>query len=157
MSKIKDYVQQSILKIMQFNEVCGNLDNITTDKLALQLDLIQEEYLETVEAFDNNNDVEFLDGTIDMFVVIVGQLLKLEAAGFDVAEAMKRVDDNNLSKFPSLVEDFSYSNEFTCTVNEKYNVAVIKDSNGKVRKPLEFKPVDISDCAVAGFLKESVV
>lgn len=138
-------------EVKKFNEIAGQLDVVTEESIALQLDLIQEEYLETVEAFDGKNNVELLDGAIDMFVVVSGLLQKLEASGYNVAEAMKRVTDNNLSKFPAwqdmkgipLPSDFSGANGWTHYLNEEYLVWVIRDGNGKIRKPEGFQSVEL--------------
>lgn len=160
---VASYVQTSVNRIAQFNDMCGNLENVDKDSIALQLDIFQEEYLETVEAFDELDDTGFLDGVVDEFVVCVGMMLKLEKAGFKVAEAMNRVDLNNLSKFVKIddpkideIKQDALSKGFTFEPNYGYGRVVIKDVNGKVRKPSTFKPVEIGDCAVAGFLKESV-
>lgn len=156
MSNIVNYVQESVSKIAQFNEIAGVFGLVNKASIALQLDLEQEEYLEQVKAFDENDDAEFLKESIDLFVVAVGNLIKLEAAGFNVAEAMVRVDNNNLSKFPPPDNITTILPKgYTQTYNEVYNVFVLKDENGKIRKPASYKKVDVSDCAVAGFLKES--
>ena len=141
-------VGQAYGSVSKFNDIAGQLNKPDKDSIALQLDLIQEEYLETVEAFDEDDKVEILDGALDMFVVVCGLLQKLEAQGYNVEEALKRVCENNLSKFPSTEgnKTNTWNPEYTPTFNKKYNVLVLRDSKGKVRKPEGFKSVDISDC-----------
>ena len=133
--------------IFKFNDIASQLHKPNKDSIALQLDLIQEEYLETVDAFDAEDKVEILDGACDMFVVVCGLLQKLEAQGYNVEEALKRVTDNNMSKYPSVsdVENI-WPAEYQKMVNKKYGVIVLKNKNGKTMKPPGFKPVDISDC-----------
>ena len=87
-------------QVKKFNTVAGQLENVTKQSLALQMELIQEEYLELVQAFDDEDDEEYLDATADLFVTVAGLMQKLEAAGFNVEEAMNRVAENNLDKFP---------------------------------------------------------
>jgi hypothetical protein len=137
--------------IRKFNDIAGQLENVTKDSIALQLDLIQEEYLETVDEYDLENPVGILDGAIDMFVVVSGLLLKLDASGYDVATAMKRITDNNLSKYPSAVNPtipvpVEWNSEWTLTHNKEHEVLVWRDGNNKIRKPHGFRPVEIGDC-----------
>lgn len=143
-------ISKAYQDIKKFNDIAENLINVDSESIALQLDLIQEEYIETVDAFDAGDTEGILDGSIDMFVVICGLLQKLEAQGYDVAEGIKRVCDNNSQKFPSLDAGCAYNQEFELSVNEKYNVYVIRDKNGKIRKPEGFVSVDLSDCVPKG-------
>lgn len=140
-------VGQAYGSIYKFNDISGNLAKPDKEAIALQLDLIQEEYLETVEAFDDDNQVEILDGACDMFVVVCGLLQKLEAQGYNIEEALARVCENNMSKFPSIAgKENVWPSEFQSFFNKKYQVLVLKNKHGKVIKPSGFKPVDISDC-----------
>lgn len=133
--------------VFKFNEIAGQLNDPDKDSIALQLDLIQEEYLEGVEAFDNEDRVELLDAAVDMWVVVSGLLQKLEAMGYNVEEALQRVTDNNLTKFPSTANNAmnSWNADYEPTFNKKHQVLVLKDKNGKVRKPDGYKSVDLSD------------
>lgn len=135
--------------IRKFNEIASNLDdNVDKVSLALQLDLIQEEYIETVDDFDANDPVGVLDGSIDMFVTVCGFMQKLESLGYDVEEALKRVTENNLSKYVHNNEaNLKNYPEKTheIEVNKKYNLIVYKNENLKVIKPIGFKSVEIDD------------
>lgn len=142
--------------IQKFNDISGNLDNITQQSIALQLDLIQEEYLETVQAYDEEDMQEICDGAADMFVVVCGLLQKLEAYGCDMEEILNRVCENNLSKYPTVGMAIRYDPALSVTVNEKHQVYVIKDINGKVRKPLDFVPVNLFGCVPKTFFKEAM-
>ena len=85
-------------------------------------------------------------------------LHKLEEMGIDTSEAMKRIAENNLSKFPT------YSKELSDKTFEQYNlkginirseikyvglprneVLVFTDNNSKIRKPYGFKSVTLKD------------
>lgn len=145
MSKIASYIEQSYLRIYEFNDLASNLTNVGEDLIDNQLSFIFEEFSETVTAFEERDEIELLDGAVDCFVTVVGLLQKLEAAGFDVAEAMKRVDLNNLSKMPKSTESVQYDSAFTKTYNERYDRYVIKDGNKKVRKPSGFVQVSLID------------
>lgn len=139
-------------KVAQFNTLGGNLEKVTMDSLALQLDLCQEEYMELVEAFDNQDSVEFVDAVADLFVVLTGMIQKLEVLGVNVEEAIHRVCDNNLAKYPEISEEaFQDSSVFNlipdgCSGEISYGRLVIKDNKtGKIRKPTNFKPVDLTN------------
>jgi hypothetical protein len=113
----------------------------TREERILRAKLILEEAMETIEAlgisveFDYNkysffdegegkyNPKEVLDGVCDMAVVANGTLLACGIASV-YSEALSRVDENNWSK----VKD-----------------GVIKDENGKYKKPPGYKPVILDD------------
>lgn len=143
--------------VKTFNEVAGSLSNVSKESIALQLDLLQEEYLETVEAYDNNNPVEFADGVADCLVIILGMVQKCEAAGYDMDEVLYRVCDNNLSKYIPVGEAIHYNPEYTKELNEKHQVFVLKNAVGKIMKPSDFKSVDLSDLVPEGFFEGGVV
>lgn len=138
----------------KFNEIGGSLDVVTKDSIALQLDLIQEEYLEAVEAFDYNNPEEFADAAADLLVVVFGMIQKLEVAGYDMEAVLERVCDNNLSKYIPINTTIHYDPEFTKTLNEKHQVFVLRDKNGKIRKPTGFTAVNLYGLVPKTFFKE---
>jgi hypothetical protein len=142
---------KAFTQIYKFNDIANNFHNVDLDSIALQLDLIGEEYLETVDAFDKLDRVELLDGAIDCFVVVVGLLQKLQATGYNVSEALQRVNENNLSKFLPCDDSERTHREIIATkhtidYNGKYNVIVLKNENNKIMKPKSFQPVELSDC-----------
>lgn len=145
-------VGQAYGSILKFNDIAGNFKGDFDDSIALQLDLMQEEYLETVEAYDLADDVGLLDGALDMFVIACGLLQKLDDYGYNIEEALKRVCENNLSKFPSTANNATnvWPPEYQAMINKKHQVLVLKNKAGKIVKPPSFKPVDISDCVPVG-------
>lgn len=130
----------------EFNKIGGNLYDVDFKSIALQLDLMQEEYLETVEAFDKKDNVELLDGAVDMVVIAFGLLQKLEVAGFDIATALNRVVANNISKYPHKTEALHFNSEENIAIlNTEFNRYVIKNKNQKIMKPINFVPVKLGD------------
>ena len=165
--KVKDYIQESYSKVELFNTICGNLNNVSLKLVINQLDYITEELKETIEATD---ETDLLDGCVDLFVTVAGLMQKLEAAGFNVAEAMKRVDANNLDKLPLSRKvsfyrvgrdevDFADEAPFeaipaNCTTSFVGDRVVFKNYSGKVMKPKNFVPVDLTGLSVEGFLSK---
>ena len=142
---MNEFEEYSYFNIGKFNDIAGSLTAVTPSKVNNQLSYIFEELTETIEAFENNNAVELLDGACDLFVTVCGLMQQLHAAGFNVQEAQKRVDANNLSKYPKVGTAIKYKPEHSYELNSKYQVYVIKDAGGKIMKPLDFKPVQLSD------------
>jgi hypothetical protein len=151
----KESMGQSYLAVKMFNDISSNLDGNMIEKIDQQLSFIFEELTEAISGLENRDAKELLDGAVDTWVTVAGLLQKLEAAGFDVEKAMRKVDENNLSKFPKLGEAFGYEDGFTVSLNKKYQRSVIKDKNGKVRKPVTFIPVDLSDCVPDNFFGDN--
>ena len=163
--KLNETVLAATQSVFEFNDVAGNLSNVTYNTIDDQISYIFEELCETIDSIDPHrqsliegnfpanydineavvNKTELLDGAGDLFVTVVGLLQKLEAKGYDVGTALQRVCANNLTKFPETNQPVGYDRRFTCTINEKYNRYVIKDESGKVRKHQGFEQVDLFD------------
>jgi hypothetical protein len=190
-NKMEDTIQEAYKNVKLFNSIAGNLDNVTPESVDSQMSFIFEELAEGIDAvergltarcewttFDDENldeydpDVELLDAACDMFVTVAGLMQKLEAVGFDVGGALKKVNENNLSKFPAgnaaiyhtlvsaaIVHKFKLDSEAvrppntTKEYNSQYSVYVFKDiETGKIRKPTNFVPVNLKGYEVVGFL-----
>lgn len=137
-----------------FNDIAEKSNLYSLVDLEAQYDLIKEEVDEIWDGLVNKDLEEILDGCIDTLVVTLGLLQKLENAGVDVKQAMKLTSENNLSKFTSS-EGIAYASvkEYAkkgIAVEANYNgylkVYVLKDANGKVRKPIGFVSNDLKDC-----------
>jgi len=154
-NNVEQYIDESYSSIKKFNDIAGNLENVTPELISNQLSYIFEELTETIDAFESGNDIELLDGSVDVWVTAAGLLQKLESAGYNVQEAMWRVDCNNMSKYPPADNPWYdlLPEGTTAELNAKYNRVVFKDGNGKVRKPRNFVPVYLSGLEVKGFLK----
>jgi hypothetical protein len=91
--------------------------------------MLSEEFAETIIALKTKNKQEALDWILDMFIIWIGTLHKLEFTAEQIETALERIVNNNYDKFE--YKDWNY----TC----------IKDNNGKIMKPKWFKAVDLSD------------
>lgn len=148
-------IEQRYKEVETFNKIAGNLDNVSVDKLKAQMKVFIEEAKETEDAFENKDAVELLDGICDSFVTLAGLMQMAEKAGFKVDEALKRVNENNLSKFPTYVtlkakQEYD-ANGWHQFFDTDYHCWILKDSNGKIRKPVGFVPVVIDDLAPGVF------
>jgi len=136
----------------KFNTISGSAQKTTPSDIYNQIQLMKEEYLETILAFDHSDMTGVLDGCVDVLYVTLGLLQKLQNAGVDTEGAMKQVAQDNLKKFPKRVKEVTDSLrhykdqdlELTVDKNFEYNVYVLKDQNDKVRKPLGFVGTDLS-------------
>ena len=68
---------------------------LTKDKLEFRMDLLEEEFEETMDAFDQGNPEEWVDGHIDIIVIALGNL---HLAGIDIGKAWREVYFANMSK-----------------------------------------------------------
>ena len=157
--KLIDYcISDLVCDTNEFNSIAGNDTKLTKQDYESQYKVLLEEVYEIKEALDTDNIVELVDGVIDALVVISGFVQKLENQGINMSKAMELIAENNLSKYTmnAYVADMSvadYKNkgiEVVSEFNKEYCVYVLRDTNGKVRKPINFKSVDISDCIPEG-------
>lgn len=138
--------------VKEFNYIAGTPEEFDPRKVALYTGLILEEVRELLETyndarlgklittveyhskmfkqgvFDDSaktiDRVEALKETIDVAVVAIGEGISL---GADIVAACDEVSESNLSKFPF--------------VDGKR--VVLKDENGKVKKPPEYRPAAV--------------
>ena len=88
------------------------------DQASLYMDLITEEYQETLSAFESSDLIEVAAGRADMVWVIMGMC---NSCGIDFDSVWQEVKASNMSKFP--------------------NGKAIKNEHGKIMKPDSyFKP-----------------
>ena len=98
-------------------------DPTTNDpQIQLYMDLITEEYKETLEAYNAGDIVEVADGLADMVWVIMGMASSLDIDFEDVWQEVKR---SNMSKFVD-------------------GVAVKNPKTGKIMKPDTFSEPDLA-------------
>lgn len=137
-------LNQLYKNVKLFNNLAG--DNLTKQGFINQQKVLLEEVKEIDEGISNNDIVEILDGVVDTLYVALGQLYKLEQLGCDIEGAIKRVGEDNLTKFTSSEEiaaaSVSFYNSKNVNVhwtrNEDYSRYVLKDENNKVKKPIDF-------------------
>lgn len=133
-----------------FNVYAGKADKFESQDIQRQISLISEELKETIEGFESNSAVEVLDGTIDILVVTLGLLQKLQYAGVDIEGALSAVAENNLSKF---TEDPDVASLTVASYQRKGEAVYVTDfgakkvikrlSDDKVMKPIDFKSVEL--------------
>lgn len=155
----KESEMENVMK--KFVKSCKDFNNISSESLKFdredlqnQYRLLEEEVSELVEALEKQDKEEMLDAVIDILVIVVGLAQKLENAGYDVSKAMKKVATNNLTKHVSSEkianESVAYYKsigvEVRAVYNDVYAVWTLLDTNNKVRKPLGYVSVDLSDC-----------
>lgn len=145
-------VSTAYQSIKKFSEISGVLNNPDYDTVDLYNSLGFEELSESITALEENNPVEVLDGCIDEFYIVCGKMAILEKMGFNVEEALRRVCENNLSKFPDISNNKTnvWPPEYEAMINKKHQVLVLKNKAGKVVKPPGFKPVYLSDLVPGG-------
>lgn len=161
-----DIIAAAFDSVYKFNDISKQFEGDKRAGVDLSIDLIFEELVETISAMDEgmsdypNSDkldaeIELLDGAADVFVVVMGLLQKLQNVGFDVEKALIRVCENNLSKFPKSIppNDFNWyeQQKWTPVYNDKYSCFVLKDENGKTKKPIDFVPVTLADLVPKDF------
>ena len=137
-----------------FNEIAGKASQSSLKQMLQQLALIEEEVQEIKEGLHENNVLETLDGVVDVLVVTLGMLQKLEALGVDTTKALKGTAENNLTKYPADIATAVASQKYlakqgaevTVEYNPKYDLYVLKDKNQKVRKPWNFDSNDLTEC-----------
>ena len=142
----------------EFNSIAGNDTKLTKEDYKAQYKVLFEEVKEIEEALDTDNIVELVDGVIDTLVVALGFVQKLEKQGVNMSKAMELIAENNLSKYTmnayyadlSVADYKSKGIEVVSEFNKEYCVYVLRDTNGKVRKPINFKSVSIEDCIPEG-------
>ena len=148
--------------VWNFNEIAGNNLDTSLASFEAQQKCLVEEVQEISEGIANKDVEEILDGVVDTLYVAIGMLHKLKEMGINVEEAMKRIGENNLSKYP---EYSDYVIDSTIALYDKkgvkinysvtqsplddFKVVVFKDENGKIRKPFGFESVTLKDL-VAG-------
>ena len=147
--------------VFNFNEIAGNNLDTSLASFEAQQKCLVEEVNEISTGLQNKDVEEVLDGVVDTLYVAIGMLHKLKEMGIDVEEAMQRIAENNLSKFPECSDyvidstvdlydkkgvKINYS--FARSPLDDYKVVVFKDENGKIRKPFGFESVTLKDLVV---------
>jgi len=140
--------------VYTFNEIAGVFESKDAPGKQIEraIKIFKEECFETIEAAKNEDSVELLDGVCDVFVTLSGLMQVMDNLGFNVQEALHRVCQNNLEKYPDGDKEvLAYQPINTAhTYNEWYDVHVFKDKNGKVKKPIGFKLVVLQDLCPQG-------
>ena len=122
-------MQKLLNKVKEFHEkfdipLRNEFSLIDTKEYELRYALMKEENEEYLTACHNSDKIEIADALGDKLYILLGTIVQ---HGFQdkIEEVFNLIHDNNMSK-----------------LDEHGNV--IRDANGKVRKPDNFKPVDLS-------------
>ena len=142
----------------EFNSIACNDTKLTKEDYKAQYKVLFEEVKEIEEALDTNDIVKLVDGVVDTVVSVLGFVQRLEKQGVNMSKAMELIAENNLSKYTmnayyadlSVADYKSKGIEVVSEFNKEYCVYVLRDTNGKVRKPINFKSVSIEDCIPEG-------
>ena len=136
-------------------EIAGQDKEFSYQFRKQQLSYIQSEVQELADALEELDLVEELDACMDILVTVFGYMQKLQQHGARVDKAMVKTAENNLSKFPTTLEEVQQTQEFYKTVKNKetvfgynsdYKRYVVRDMNGKYLKCKSFVENDLSDC-----------
>ena len=136
-----------------FNEIAEKHEDYSIEAIRKQFKIIESEFQELSNGVCYNDTEEILDGAVDVIVTVVGLMQQLEAAGIDVSEACNRIAENNLSKYVKDKREADVSVDFykqkgidvKVNYNLQYDVYMLTDTAGKIRKPSSFKDVYIQD------------
>lgn len=149
--------------IRKFNERCGN-KAATKDSslqevcelLLPQAKVIMEEAKELLKATEEQNELEILDGAVDVLVTSL-RLISLLKDKYDLMGAAKTVMENNHLKYTQDLDETMFDEKWSVAgtkviytkVNDQHYYC-LKDENGKIRKWNGFPKVDLSQFLVKG-------
>lgn len=155
MKNLFDLFQQAV----DFNHKAGNKlhEYNTLDywrSLENQCKLMVEESLKGLEASQMNNSLESADALADEFFVWAWKVEQHRKAGFDVEAIIQAVIDNNAKKvFNSFYECCEAKEKLEERFDEEFFIETsvynglpfytIRDSNHKIRKPIDFEKVSL--------------
>lgn len=97
------------------------------EKLDFRLQLLREEFLETVQACENFDAEEVVDGHIDLIVIALGNLYLL---GVDIEKAWDEVFRANMSKVRGVKPGREQSGGFDVTKPEGWKKPNHNDNHG---------------------------
>jgi hypothetical protein len=116
------------VQIFKFNETAGHGPISDTKSAVLAEDLITEECNELINSFaEEFTDEERFKEMLDTIWVILSYCIR---RGWNVPEGFRRLGESNLSKFNTNGDGTLWAEYFP---------------SGKVKKSINYKPVDLSD------------
>lgn len=157
MKGLESYYQN----VVEWNRKAGqrfepSFENVWWEKIRLQTKLLKEEVLETVEASEYQDPVELIDGVVDVFVIWSYLAAQLDKAGYNVQGAIEAIQSNNDTKiFKSYADAAEVADALTESKDEEHYVETgylngsefftVRNSYGKVCKPIGFKSVELKE------------
>ena len=157
--QIDGLIGQAYNETKMFNLIAGNIGNQTKgtlkDRLLNQIKIIQSELDELKKGVETSDNLETLDGAGDVIVTAFGALQLVDEV-CKGREALLDICANNLTKYVQVTNPDAQSiidttiqmykdkgEEVTVTLNRQFGVYVFKDQNSKIRKPSNYKNVDL--------------
>lgn len=144
-------IQSFYNQIEDFNLIALNGRSVTQEDIVAQAKLCLEEAKELFNAVnDKEGDAQVLKESIDLAVVCLGMLHRLELMVFEVSSACNVVGENNLTKFCKDRAIARYSqmayeaDGVEVNIVESRGYYALIDKNGKVRKPFGYEKADVS-------------
>ncbi len=121
-------MQEQIKKVKEFSDIFEIKTNekpslVSLEEYKLRWNLLKEENDEYLEACLTNDLVEIADALGDQLYIICGTILK-HGMQYKIEEIFDLIHQNNLNKL--------------------HNGKVVRDENGKIKKPDGFVEVDLT-------------
>lgn len=144
-----DKIMACMASVKSFNDILGNLNKPVNP--GLEYNMMKEEVLEYAQATDHVDDLEKergqRDALADQFVIWLGTVFK-HGWGERIFNDILTVCNSNMSKFCLTQEEaeesvLTYTKQGIATrweYNEKYQLYVIFDMDGKARKGINYIP-----------------
>lgn len=137
------------------NNIGGQSKGTLKERLLNQIKIIQSELDELKVGVELDDPLETLDGACDLVVTAFGALQMVDEQA-KAREGLLEVCSNNLTKYVQVsdpnakeiidatIRTYQFKNEeVKVELNKTFGVYVFKDQNGKVRKPSNYKNVDL--------------
>lgn len=106
-------------------------EEFTLEKLRFRMNLLTEEFDETLLAMEQHNAEEWVDGHIDLIVIALGNL---HLAGIDVDKAWSEVHRANMSKLRGIKKGREQSGGFDVIKPEDWVGPSHGNNHGKLSK-----------------------
>ena len=116
---------------MNMIEIITNWNRIAGNKgfdYTLESNMLAEEFAETIIAMKTGDDVELIDGVLDMFIIGIGTLYKKGYTAYQIEQCFDEIMDSNYSKFQT---------------DKEGNEVCVRNEAGKIIKGEGFTPPDI--------------
>lgn len=140
-SMIRDWSEVFDLPIKDTKEFPG------MERVGLSMDLINEEFMETLEAIDNRDITEVQDGLGDLLWVTIRAMMEF---GIDPLETIQKIYESNMSKADTTMDDAIITYKYymeqgiqTYSKDKKGLFITYRTSDNKVLKSHKFKSPEL--------------
>lgn len=107
---------------------------MTKEQLKFRMQLLEEEFMETIQAYQLQDPEEWVDGHIDLIVIALGNL---HLAGVDADKAWKEVFRANMSKVRGVKKGREESSGFDVMKPEGWKAPSHKYNHGRLDEIFE--------------------